>query len=264
MGKILAKKRSVKILNDRIGAALHDQKDSTASVLKKLVDSLRTEGTSISSLASEALSQSPSPQQQGEKELEVSSEGKADINLEENVSEGNIEGDADFDMQDFLDGEPAGISSSDESNVAVEEDMVSDVIAEGELEMPTEDNADVGLDAKEQIASPEGNEEKVSGEAVGDAADFDMQEFLDAESVDIASSDESNVTAEEDVVSEAIAEGGSEAPSEDKVEAEGQIASSEGIKEKAPESSGGDASDFDIQGFLDELENIPSENDSET
>jgi len=240
-------------MNDRIGAALHDQKDSTASVLKKLVDSLRTEGTSVSSLASEVLSQNPSPQQQREKELEVSSEGKADINLEENVSEGNIEGDADFDMQDFLDGEPAGISSSDESNVAVEEDVAPETITEGALEVSSEGKADEGLEveapAKEPIASLEGNEEKVSEEAVGDAADFDMQEFLDAEP-------------------EAVTEGGLEAPSEGKVEAEDPVASSEGIEEKAPEikapeSAGGDASDFDIQGFLDELENIPSENDSE-
>ena len=162
-------------MNDRIGAALHDQKDSTASVLKKLVDSLRTEDASVSSLASEVLSQSPSPLQVEEKELDVSSEGKADIKLEETVSDGNI----------------------------------------------------------------------------GDEADFDMQEFLDAESETVA-----------------VTEGGLEAPSEDKVEAEDQVASSEGIEEKAPEikapeSAGGATSDFDIQGFLDELENIPSENDSE-
>ena len=249
-------------MNDKIGAALHDQKDSTTSVLKKLVDSLRTEETSVSSLASEVLSQNPSPQQQREKELEVSSEGKADINLEENVSEGNIEGDADFDMQDFLDGEPAGISSSGESNVAVEGDVVSDAITEGELEMPTEANADIGLDAKEPIASPEEKDEKVSEGAVGDADGFDMQEFLDAEPAG-SSSIEPNDAAGEDVVSEAITEGGLEVPSEDKVEEAGQVASSEGIEKKAPDSSGGDASDFDIQGFLDELENIPSENDSD-
>ncbi|MDP6924065.1 MAG: hypothetical protein R2568_07080 [Candidatus Scalindua sp.] len=130
--------------------------------------------------------------------------------------------------------------------------------------MPSEGKADVELGAEEPIASPEENEEKVPEEAVGDAADFDMQEFLDGEPADIASSDEANVTAEEDVVSEVITEGGQEAPSKGKVEAEDQVASSEGIEKKAPESSGGDTSDFDIQGFLDELENIPSENDSES
>jgi len=242
-------------MNDRIGAALHDQKDSTASVLKKLVDSLRTEDASVSSLASEVLSQSPSPLQVEEKELDVSSEGKADIKLEETVSDGNIGDEADFDMQDFLDGEPAGISSSDEPNVAVEEDVAPEIITEGALEVSSEGKADEGLEveapAKEPIASLEGNEEKVSEEAVGDAADFDMQEFLDAESETVA-----------------VTEGGLEAPSEDKVEAEDQVASSEGIEEKAPEikapeSAGGATSDFDIQGFLDELENIPSENDSE-
>ena len=236
-------------MNDRIGAALHDQKDSTASVLKKLVDSLRTEGASVSSLASEVLSQSPSPLQVEEKELDVSSEGKADIKLEETVSDGNIGDEADFDMQDFLDGEPAGISSSDEPNVAVEEDVAPEIITEGALEVSSEGKAEVP--AEEPIASLEENEEKVSEETVGDAADFDMQEFLDAESETVA-----------------VTEGGLEAPSEDKVEAEDQVASSEGIEEKAPEikapeSAGGATSDFDIQGFLDELENIPSENDSE-
>ena len=236
-------------MNDRIGAALHDQKDSTASVLKKLVDSLRTEDASVSSLASEVLSQSPSPLQVEEKELDVSSEGKADIKLEETVSDGNIGDESDFDMQDFLDGEPAGISSSDEPNVAVEEDVAPEIITEGALEVSSEGKAEVP--AEEPIASLEENEEKVSEETVGDAADFDMQEFLDAESETVA-----------------VTEGGLEAPSEDKVEAEDQVASSEGIEEKAPEikapeSAGGATSDFDIQGFLDELENIPSENDSE-
>ncbi len=152
-------------------------------------------------------------------------------------------------MQDFLDGEPAGISSSDEPNVAVEEDVAPEIITEGALEVSSEGKAEVP--AEEPIASLEENEEKVSEETVGDAADFDMQEFLDAESETVA-----------------VTEGGLEAPSEDKVEAEDQVASSEGIEEKAPEikapeSAGGATSDFDIQGFLDELENIPSENDSE-
>jgi len=145
-------------MNDMIGAALHDQKDSTASVLKRLVDSLRTEGTSVSSLASEVLLQSPSPLEQGEKELEVSSEGKADV---------------------------------------------------GVAEAPVE----------EPIASLKENEEKVSEEAV---ANFNMQEFLDAEPEAVA-----------------VTEGGLEVPSEDKVEANDQVASSEGIEGKAPESAGG-------------------------
>jgi len=35
------------------------------------------------------------------------------------------------------------------------------------------------------------------------------------------------------------------------------------LRERHQRVQGGDTSDFDIQGFLDELENIPSENDSE-
>ncbi len=73
---------------------------------------------------------------------------------------------------------------------------------------------------------------------------------------------------EEDIMSESITEDELEEPSENnsdvKLEEKDPIASSGGIEEKVPESVGGDTADFDIQEFLDELENLPSENDSET
>ena len=271
-------------MNDRIGVALHTQKSSTASVLEKLVDSLRTEEASVGSLTSEKAEERESeasvkdqdllgkletslqmnegpvstsfsdestavdediviPEEIEEEELDVPSEDKTDINLEENISEGTMGDAADFDMQEFLDEEPVGMSSSGESNVAVEEDIATEGITEDELEVPSEGKADVKL------------EENVSEGATGDTADFDMQEFLDAEPV-VLSSDESDVVVEEDIVSEAIAEDKLEAPSEDKA--------GEKVEKKVSGEALEDSADFDIQGFLDELENLPSENDSET
>jgi hypothetical protein len=271
-------------MNDRIGVALHTQKSSTASVLEKLVDSLRTEEASVGSLTSEKAEERESdasvkdqgllgklgtslqmnegpvsasfpdksaavdedvvvPEEIEEEELDVPFEDKTDAKLEENVSEGAMGDAADFDMQEFLDEEPVGISSSSKSNVAVEEEIVPEGITEDELEAPSEGKADVKL------------EENVSEGAMGDTADFDMQEFLDTEPV-VSFSDESDVVVEEDIVSEAIAENVLEAPSEGKAGGK--------VEKKVSGEAVGDSADFDIQGFLDELENLPSENDSET
>jgi hypothetical protein len=246
-------------MNDRIGVALHDQKSSTASVLEKLVGSLHTEEAPVGSLTSgkaeKAVEEEIGFEKVEEKELEMPSEDKTDIKIEENVSEGAMGDAADFDMQEFLDVEPVGISSSSESNVAVGEDLVLEGVTENELEVPSEGKADVTLEVKEPIASPDVNEENVSDGAMGDSADFDMQEFLDAEPV-VSSSGESDVVVEKDIVSEAVAEDVLEAPSGDKA--------GEKVEKKVSGEAVGDSADFDIQGFLDELENLPSENDSET
>ena len=135
------------------------------------------------------------------------------------------------------------------------------------MEVLSEDNAGVKLDAKELIASPGENEEKVSGKAVGDSADFDMQAFLNEEPVGSSSTDGSDASVEEDVVPTEIKEESSEVPSEDKadvkLEAKELIASSGEIEENVPEKEEGDSADFDIQEFLDELENLPSEQNPE-
>ena len=341
-------------MNDRVGAALHAQKNSTASVLEKLVDSLRTaevpagdsasekrekvveekvdcEGvekkdfwsmlkeTSVkdkgilgelaSSLQTDDASDSVSssdeskaaveepvgssstggsnasvdedivPAEIKEEELEVLSEDNAGVKLdakeliaspgenEEKVSGKAVGDSADFDMQAFLNEEPVGSSSTDGSDASVDEDIVPAEIKEEELEVLSEDNAGVKLDAKELIASPGENEEKVSGKAVGDSADFDMQAFLNEEPVGSSSTDGSDASVEEDVVPTEIKEESSEVPSEDKadvkLEAKELIASSGEIEENVPEKEEGDSADFDIQEFLDELENLPSEQNPE-
>ncbi len=241
-------------MNDMVGAALHTQKNSTASVLEKLVDSLRTEEVLAGSLTSEKAEKAVKEKadfaemEEGPVSISSSNEYKAAVE-EAVVSEEAVGGTADFDMQEFLKEEPVGISFSDESNIAVEEDVVPKKIKEEELEVSFEGKADVKLEAKEPIASPGENEEKVSGKAVGDSADFDMQAFLNEEPVGISSSDESNVLFEDNV--------------EEKLETKESIASSGKIEEKVPEKAGGDSADFDIQAFLDELENLPSEKDPE-
>jgi len=82
--------------------------------------------------------------------------------------------------------------------------------------------------------------------------------------VNASFSDESEAAVEEGVVPEEESE---ELPSEDKadvkLESEEPIASSEVIEENVLEVDKADSADFDIQEFLEELDNLPSENDPE-
>ena len=71
--------------------------------------------------------------------------------------------------------------------------------------------------------------------------------------VNASSSDDSEATVEEGVAPEEIKEEESEEP----------IASSEVIEENVLEVDKADSADFDIQEFLEELDNLPSENDPE-
>ncbi|MGR3292627.1 MAG: hypothetical protein ACUZ9M_01265, partial [Candidatus Scalindua sp.] len=98
---------------------------------------------------------------------------------EEKVSEKDVGDTADFDMQAFLDEESVGISLPDESGSSEEMAELPEEIKEEELAVPSEDKVDIKSEAKEPIASPGEIEEKVSVEAEGDSADFDIQEFLD-------------------------------------------------------------------------------------
>ncbi len=141
-------------MNDRIGAALHSQKDPTASVLEKLVDSLRTEEVPAGDLASE-------------KAEEVAEEKIDCEEVKKKESEEAVGESTDFDMQKFLDEIPVSASPSGGSEAVVDTDVVPEEIKEEELEGPSEDNANVELD------------ERMSGGTVGDSADFDIQEFLD-------------------------------------------------------------------------------------
>ncbi len=260
-------------MSDKIDVALHTQKSSTASVLEKLVDSLRTEEVQTGSLASVKAEngvdeRSAKDNTQGSEATDSSKIEKAlklnDIEWEpagvsgtnklqeektfvsSDISEEIIENTVDFDMQESLEEGPVGLSSRDKSNVSVDEDVAPTEIKEEESEVQPENKADVELEKNEQIASPGKNEGNVSERAAGD---FDMQAFLDAEPVSISSSGESNVVPEE-IQEEELKE-----PSEDNTNVE--------LDDMVTGGMVGDSADFDIQEFLDELENLPSENDSE-
>lgn len=242
-----------KMMNDKVSDVLYTQKNSTASALEKLVDSLRTEDSLTSEKTEKVVEEKVGLEKVEERDLETPVKDQGI--LEELASSLRInEG-------------PVGVSSSDESKAVVEEALVSEGIKEDELELPSEDSADVRLAAKEPIASPEKNEEKVPEKAVGDTADFDMQAFLDEESVGISLPDESGSSEEMAELPEEIKEEELAVPSEDKVdiksEAKEPIASPGEIEEKVSVEAEGDSADFDIQEFLDELENLPSEKDPE-
>ncbi len=229
-------------MSDKVGDVLCAQERSTASTLEKQVDSSRTEEIPAGSLTSV----------KAVKDIEEIS-GKSEMQgskafVSSDISEGTAENTADFDMQEFLNETPVEISSTDEP---VEGGVVPTENKEEEAEVQPEDKADMGLERNEQITSPGKNEKKVTEIAVGDAGDFDMQAFLDAEPV-VLSSDESSVV-EEGVVLEG--EAGQEEPSEDSANVE--------LDDMVTGGMAGDSADFDIQEFLDELENLPSENDSE-
>ena len=244
-------------MNSRVSTALHTQKNTTASVLEKLVDSLRTEGVSGVSLNSEI------PEDIVEEKNDLDGIAEASVKdlgiLEEPASSLQVKEGSVVD------------ASFVESKAADEEAVMPKGIDEEEFDVPSEDGTDVKLEAKDPIASPGQSEGKVSAGAVGAAADFDMQAFLDEDSIGISLPDESSVN--EDVVEELPkkiteefqeeASGPPEVDEGEKIEVEGSIDSS-GINEENPlEVDDGDSADFDIQEFLGELENLPSEKESE-
>ncbi len=136
------------------------------------------------------------------------------------------------------------------------------------LEALPEVKEEVRLGEKEPIASSQKTEQEVSEKAVGDSADFDMQEFLNEVPIDVSSSDESKTATEENVVPEKRKEEELEVLSEDKAEVELEskepIASSDEKAEDVLRVNEGDSADFDIQEFLEEVENLPSEKEPDS
>jgi len=237
-------------MNSRVSTALHTQKNTTASVLEKLVDSLRTEGVSGVSLKSEI------PEDIVEEKNDLDGIVAASVKdlgiLEEPASSLQVkEG-------------PVVDASFVESKAADEEAVMPKGLDEEEFEVLSEDGTDVKLEAEDPIASPGQSEGDVSGGVVGGAADFDMQAFLDEDSIGISLSDESSVNEEvAEKRTEAFLGEAAEVNEGEKVEKEELIASSEVKEKNVLAVDEGDTADFDIQEFLEEIENIPSEKDSE-
>ena len=98
-------------------------------------------------------------------------------------------------------------------------------------------------------------EENISGGDFGESVDFDIEKFLEEEPVDIPFTEESREVEEEKVEEEKSTEAiTSSGETEEKVS---EKAKSEEAEEK--KKSTGETVDFDIQDFLEELGNPPSE-----
>ncbi len=274
-------------MDDMVSEALRTQKITTASVLEKLVDSLRMKEVPVGSLTSEKteelreidlgvpdkdqdiLGGLASPIQTKENSASVSSFGESAATVEEGVvlhemkeEESEIEFEekedvglevegedpADFDIQEFLKKEPLDISFSDEPGAALEDNVVSDEMKEGDSSVGFEEKEGVGLAVE-----------------VEDPADFDLQEFLRGEPAGDLSSGESKAVDEEDALFDEMKEEDSSVQSEEKedVKLEGKepTVSSGAIDKSVLELKEEGSNDFDIQDFLEELGNLPSEKD---
>jgi hypothetical protein len=171
--------------------------------------------------------------------------------------------------------DPFGILFSDKSKTVAEEER------ERYLEVPSEVKEDVEVDKKEPIEAITSSgeiEEKISEGDVGESAGFDIQKLLEEEPVGISFTEKSREVVEEKVeFFKEEKERDLELPTEETITHEGidekeidTITLPWDIKKKALETakgeeaedkkqSTGEAVDFDIQAFLEELGTLPSE-----
>jgi hypothetical protein len=127
------------------------------------------------------------------------------------------------------------------------------------------------LPVEESAASSSKIEKSDTGEMAGESEDLDILDFLKEDSIGISLPDESSVNEEmveelpEEITEEPKEETfeSSEVNEGETVEEEESIDSSGINEENVLEVDEGDTADFDIQEFLEEIENIPSEKDSE-
>src|SRR3989338_1947734 len=240
--------------NDRVSEALQTQRNSTALVLEKIVDSLRMEK------AQAGISPSDESEKLVEKKVgfEEAAENKGTLvtlagslvqealnKINGSISEAlraqrNSTASVLEELINSLRTEevPAVIAPSEETEGIVEE------------KIKFEETEPIGA-----IASSGEVEENIQDKAVGESADFDIQEFLKEESVGISPFDESREVVEERKLKEAVA------PSEEIEEKELDTSEGEETKEKEQEKVTGESVDFDIQEFLEELGTPPSGKD---
>lgn len=235
-------------INGSISEALRVQRNSTASVLEGLINSLRTEEVPAVIAPSE--------------ETERIVEEK--VKFEETEERDLEPPDGDKDILEKLAKSlqmrerSVGISSSGESKVVAEENVLPEERKEKELELPPEDKEEIKAEEKEPIeaiASSWEVDENIQDKAVGESADFDIQEFLKEVSVGISPFDKSKEVVEERKPTGAVT-------SSEEIEEKGlYTAKGEETKEKKQEKVTGESVDFDIQEFLEELGTPPSEKD---
>ncbi len=160
-------------INDRIDEVLQAQKDSTALVLEKIIDSLRQKeepvGIKSSKQSKKEVDQKVEFEEITERDLDVTDEDSDKLGM--------------LDSSLQKDGKSVGVSFSDESGYAEVVEEVPEKIKEEDLEIPFEVSEDIKAEAaeeeEEQIASSEVIEKNVLEVDKADSADFDIQEFLE-------------------------------------------------------------------------------------
>ena len=162
-----------------LGAPVRDN-----NILEKLDGSLQMEEDPFDILPSDE--SKTVAEEKKERDLEVSSEVKKDVKvdekepieaitstgeIEENISEGNFGESVDFDIEKLLEEEPVGISFTEESREVVEEK-----VEEGK---PTEIITSSGETEKKVSEKARGEEAEEKKQSTGETVDFDIQEFLE-------------------------------------------------------------------------------------
>ena len=160
-------------------------------------------------------------------------------------------------------GSSVGISSPDESgDTEVKKEVLTKKIEEDDWEILSEvKEGDIKAVEDEPIISPEKIEKDNSEEMAGELDDLDIMDFLKEDSMDSTLPDESNANEEIAELSEKTKKASSGVKEAAKEEEEEVLPSSEVMDKNALEVDEADSADFDIQEFLEELGNLPSEKD---
>ena len=250
------------LVEEKVESEKEKERDLETSVedrdiLEKLAGSLQMGEDSFDILPSEE--SKTVAEEKKEKDLEVSSEVKEDVKVEEKISEGDVGDSVDLDIEKFLEEEPVGISSTEEPNESVEEKVEFKLKEEKEegLELQAEVKEDVKVDEKEPVESITSTEEVEEKISAGKSVDLGIDKFLEGEPVGLSSTEEFKELVEE-VEIEEKKERDLEVQSEvkedvkvDEKEPIESITSTVEVEEKIPEGDVGESDDFDIEKFLE-------------
>jgi hypothetical protein len=249
-------------IDDKIDEVLRSQEGSNALTSVKKINSLRQDEEPVFSETQEAIDDRDATSEAlntlpiEEKPIEIESFTQSKTVAAKKAESGLDVSDEDSDIL----GELA-------SSLQMEVEEVSEETNKEDLEITSEAKEDIKTEEEEPIASSEKIEKSDSGEMAGESDDLDILDFLKEDSIGISLPDESSANGEIAELPEEIKEEFLEIPSEvnedEKVEKEEPIASSKVKEKNVLEVDEGDSADFDIQEFLEELENLPSEKDSE-
>jgi hypothetical protein len=156
-------------INDRIDEVLQAQKNSTAMILEKMINSLRQKkepvGIKSSKQSKKAVGKKVKSGKITERDLAAPDEDSDNL------------GKLDSSLQ--MEGTSVGISLSDESGNTEVVAEVPEKAKEGDLEIPSEAKEDIKAEEGKPIASSEVIEKNVLELDEADSADFDIKEFLE-------------------------------------------------------------------------------------